>query len=114
MSHSETQQVNQVAPYKSLATGIALGCLSLFFTYRLPPLVATDGNTAIRALKAIEFALIAPGILVTLAMGNFHAFRLEAAAAANFLFWFGFAWLVGFFITQLFKLRQAIAELKQQ
>src|SRR5579863_1297459 len=98
--------------YRSIVVGVALGSLSTFLSFHLATLFRLDPNLLMRALQAIGIALVVPGVIAAIIVGNAHAFALWLAAAVNFLFWFGFAWLVGLFITRLLELRRAIAAVR--
>ena len=65
-----------------------------------------------RVTKAVGIAMVVPGIIAAIIAGNVHTFALWLAATVNFLFWSGFAWLVGLFLTRLLQLRRAIAAVK--
>lgn len=95
--------------YRSIVAGVALGSLSAFLSYHLAALTHADPALPMRTIKAIGIALVVPGVIAAIIAGNSHSFALSLAAVVNFLFWFGFAWLVGLFLTRLLQLRRAIA-----
>jgi hypothetical protein len=95
--------------YRSIVAGVALGGLSAFLSSHPAMLFRLDPNLFTRFVKSIGIALVVPGILAAMIAGNAHNFALWLAATVNFLFWFGFAWLVGLFLIKLRQLRQAIA-----
>lgn len=66
-------------------------------------------NLFMRFVKSIGIALVVPGIMAAMIAGNAHNFALWLAATVNFLFWLGFALLVGLFLNRLRQLRRAIA-----
>ena len=76
--------------YRNIVAGLALGGASLFLTFHLRNLVGLDPSVIMRALKAAGFALVVPGLIMAILVGNVHAFRLSLVATVNFLFWFGF------------------------
>jgi uncharacterized protein (DUF2342 family) len=95
--------------YKGMVVGIALGAVSVFLTYHLTALFQADPNLAVKALKTVGIALILPGLIAAIVLGDVHTLRLWIAAIVNFLFWFGFSWLFGVLVEKLLKLRHAIA-----
>src|ERR1700676_5306747 len=97
------------ARYKGMVVGIVLGGVSVFLTCHLGYLFHANANLIMRALKTAGVALIVPGLIAGIAVGNVHTFRLWIVGVVNFLFWFGFGSLFGIFVEKLFKLRQAIA-----
>jgi len=99
-----------VARYRSIVAGVLVGSLSVFLTYHLEFLFHTDPNAVVRALKAAGFAIVVPGIIAAMLIGNVHTFHLYISAAVNFVFWLGFAWLCGVFVSKLIELRRAIAQ----
>jgi hypothetical protein len=86
-----------------------MGSLSAFLTYHLGALFHSDPSSLMRLLKAAGVALVVPGIVAAMLLGNVHAFALSLAAVVNFVFWFAFTWLVGVFIIKIIQLRRAIA-----
>ena len=66
-------------------------------------------NPLLMALRWVAFALVVPGMFAELVTGTIYMSPLWAIAAINFLFWFGFAWLVGVFLSKLAQLRRALA-----
>jgi hypothetical protein len=98
-----------IARFGRIVAGVALGSVSLFLTYHIRDLIVMDPNLVMRALKAAGLALVVPGLIAGILMGNIDAFRLWPVAAVNFVFWFGFGWLVATFISKFIKLRRAIA-----
>jgi hypothetical protein len=101
-----------VARYRSIIVGVVLGSLALFLTYHSGNFVATDPNPVMRALNAVAFAMVVPGFVAAIAMGKLEAGPFWIVAAVNFLFWFGFGWLIATFVTKFLKLRRAIAAVK--
>ena len=102
----------QGSRYRGILAGLALGSVSLFLTFHLRSLFATDPAIGVRAVKAAGFTLVVPGLLTAILVGNVHAFRLSIMGAVNFLFWFGFGWLFATLIAKLIELRRAIAMVK--
>ncbi len=97
--------------YRNIAAGILLGSASTFLTFHLGSLLALDPNPLMRTLKAAAFALVVPGLIATIVLGNIHALHVWIMAIVNFLFWFGFGWLFAYFVAKLLELRRAIAAL---
>lgn len=95
--------------YRSIIAGVALGGLSAFLSNHLAALSHADPAFFMRVVKAVGIALVVPGVIAAIVAGNAHAFAIWLAATVNFLFWLGFVWLVGLFITRLMQLRRAIA-----
>jgi hypothetical protein len=97
------------ARYRSIFAGVIMGSVSFFLTYHLRDLILMDPNVVIRGLKTAAFSLVVPGLVVGLVSGKVRAFAPSMIAIINFLFWFGFGWLLSTFITKLVNLRRAIA-----
>jgi hypothetical protein len=95
--------------YRSIIAGVALGSLSAFLSNHLAALFHADPAFFMRVMKAIGVALVVPGVIAAIIAGNAHDFALWLAATVNFLFWLGFALLVGLFIARLRQLRRAIS-----
>lgn len=95
-----------LASKKGLAAGILMGALAAALTFTVDRLVFAASNAALRWLQAAAFALIVPGVILNFLSGRqFDSLPIWVAAATNFLFWLGFAWLFGFLFG---KLRQQI------
>lgn len=100
------------APFRSIFAGVVLGSVSIFLTYHLELLFHAGSNVIAQAFKAAGIAMVVPGIIAAMAVGNLHSFRLYLSAAVNFVFWLGFAWLFGICVRKLIVLRRAIAAVK--
>lgn len=108
-----------ISRYWRIVTGLVLGGVSVFLTFHLRSLVLTDPNIGMRALNAAGVAFVIPGIMFALIVENVHALRhavgssqpfgLPVMTTVNFLFWFGFGWLLATFVSMLIQLRRAIA-----
>ncbi len=98
--------------YRSIVAGITLGSLSAFLSYHLATLFHFHANLFIRAINAVGISLVVPGLMAAIITGNARASSIWLVAAVNFIFWFGFAWLVGLFIIRLMELRRAIAAVR--
>ena len=95
-----------LASKKSLAAGVLIGALAATLTFTIDRLVFIAPYTVLRWLQAAAFTLIVPGVIVDFfAGGQFHGLPLWLAAACNFFFWLGFAWLFGLLLC---KLRQQL------
>ena len=97
-----------VARYRNTIAGLIPGCVSLFLSFHLRSFFAIDPNFVMRALKTLGFALVVPGLIVAILAGNSRSFSLPLMAAVDFVFWFGFGWLLATFITKLIELRRVI------
>jgi hypothetical protein len=95
--------------YRNMLAGTVPGMVSLLLTFHLQTLFHADPNIAVRITKAVGIALVIPGLIAAILAGDAHSFRLSLAATVNFVFWFGFGWLVAIFIQKLVELRRAIA-----
>ena len=93
--------------------GVALGSVSALLTYHVHSLISMDSNPVMSLLRRAAFALIVPGELALFVTEIIYVSRLWEIATINFLFWFGFGWLFETFVTKFFKLRRAIAAVKQ-
>ena len=103
------QLTTSAAQFRGIVAGIVLGSAAVYLTFHLRNLFSLDPNLVMRAMKAVGVSLVVPGLLAGIASGNVHLFRPWVMSVINFVFWFGFGWLVGVFVDKLIRLRRAIA-----
>jgi len=91
-----------LAGRRELVIGILVGALAAALTFTIPRLMFVAHNVALRRLQEAAFTLVSPGVILEFVCGwQFHSLPVWLAAAVNFLFWLGFAWLFGFLLGKL-------------
>jgi hypothetical protein len=91
---------------KNVAAGVILGAIAAATTLSLERIAVHSSNLFLRWIESIAFTLALPGLLFGFFFGRSgYNVPLWMAAACNFAFWLGFAWLFGFLVD---KLRQQI------
>lgn len=91
---------------KNVVAGVFLGVIAAAVSLNLERIAVHAASAPVRWLQAGAVTLVIPGLLVDFFCSRSgHNFPVWLAAACNFVFWLGFAWLFGFLVD---KLRQQL------